>query len=62
MPNCADTAKFRVGPSADVIYVQFYIINIVCEREIVECNLFWGMMLVSVACLWSLNCPHEIID
>ena len=24
MPNCANTAEFRVGRSADVLYVQFY--------------------------------------
>ena len=24
MPNCAKTAEFRVGRSADVVYVQFY--------------------------------------
>ena len=24
MPNCTNTAEFRVGRSADVLYVQFY--------------------------------------
>ena len=24
MPNCANTAEFRVGRSADVLYVQFH--------------------------------------
>ena len=32
MPNCADTAKFRVGLSADVLYVQFYT-HVICDVE-----------------------------
>ena len=24
MPNCANTAEFRVGRTADVLYLQFY--------------------------------------
>ena len=32
MPKCADTAKFRVGRSADVLYVQFYA-HIFCDVE-----------------------------
>ena len=32
MPNCADTAKFRVGRSTDVLYVQFYA-HVICNVE-----------------------------
>ena len=32
MPNRADTAKFRVGRSAEVLYVQFYA-HVVCDVE-----------------------------
>ena len=32
MPNSADTAKFRAGLSADVLYLQFYA-HLICDVE-----------------------------
>ena len=32
MPNCANTAEFRVGRSANVLYVQFYA-HVICDVE-----------------------------
>ena len=32
MPNCADTAKFRVGRSTDVLFVRFYT-HVICDVE-----------------------------
>ena len=32
MPICANMAKFRVGSSADVLYVEFYA-RVICDGE-----------------------------